>query len=302
MTLLELRGVSKGFPGSAGPTSVLSDVNLAIEEGEFVAVLGFSGSGKTTLVSLLAGLLAPDKGVITMRGKRIVGSGPERGVVFQNYSLLPWLSAFDNVALAVDRVFPEWPAEKRRAHVLRHLEMVNLAHAAEKRPKELSGGMRQRVAVARALAMSPEVLLLDEPLSALDALTRASLQVELERIWSKEKKTVLMVTNDVDEGLLLADRIVPLTPGPGATFGPSFEIDIPRPRDRRALNHDETFKRLRNDVIRYLTDVRDRKRAPEPPVVIEREDERGTPLPSALVDVASSPTQLPIAPMKGQHA
>jgi nitrate/nitrite transport system ATP-binding protein len=259
MSFLELRKVTKSFPSAGGAQSVLADVNLSIEEREFVAILGFSGSGKTTLISLIAGLLRPDSGRITLRGRPIVGSGPERGVVFQNYSLLPWLTAYENIALAVDRVFSDWTLAKRKEHVIRHLEMVNLGHALDKKPGELSGGMRQRVAVARALAMNPEVLLLDEPLSALDALTRSSLQSELERICEKEKKTVVMVTNDVDEGLLLADRIVPLTPGPGATFGPSFEVAIPRPRDRRELNHDPSFKRLRNDVIRYLTELRQGK-------------------------------------------
>lgn len=257
MTFLELSNVRKGYASARGTTQVLHDVSLDIEEHEFVAVLGFSGSGKTTLISLIAGLTQPDSGRIRMRGQPIRGPGPDRGVVFQNYSLLPWLTAYENVLLAVDRVFSDWSKERRGAHALRYMEMVNLGHALDKKPSELSGGMRQRVSVARALAMDPQVLLLDEPLSALDALTRASLQGELERIWSQEKKTVLLITNDVDEGLLLADRIVPLTPGPAATFGPSFEIRIPRPRDRRALNHDPEFKRLRNKVIRYLVQVRE---------------------------------------------
>ena len=256
MALLELHHVSKGFGSGKARHRVLEDANLSIEEHEFVCVLGFSGSGKTTLISLLAGLLEPDAGRITLRGEPVRGPGPERGVVFQNYSLLPWLTTYENVALAVDRVFPNWTAAQRREHVAQHLELVNLGHAQRKKPKELSGGMRQRVSVARALAMNPEVLLLDEPLSALDALTRTSLQQELERIWTREKKTVVMVTNDVDEALLLADRVVPLTPGPGATFGPSFRVALPRPRDRRALNHHDDFKQLRNEVIRYLTDVR----------------------------------------------
>jgi nitrate/nitrite transport system ATP-binding protein len=256
MSFLELRNVSKGYRSAKGNTRVLADVSLEIREREFVAILGFSGSGKTTLISLIAGLLAPDSGRVLLRGQPILGPSPERGVVFQNYSLLPWLSTFENVALAVDRVFHDWSKKKRRAHVIRHLEMVNLGHALHKKPRELSGGMRQRVAVARALAMNPEVLLLDEPLSALDALTRASLQTEIERIWQQEKKTIIMITNDVDEGLLLADRIVPLTPGPEATFGPSFEVGIARPRERRTLNHDPEFKRIRNEVIRYLSDVR----------------------------------------------
>jgi nitrate/nitrite transport system ATP-binding protein len=264
MSFLTLSHVSKSFPSGRGRQRVLHDVSLEIAEREFVAVLGFSGSGKTTLVSLLAGLTAPDSGRVTMRGKPISGPSPERGVVFQNYSLLPWLSSLENVLLAVDRVYASWPAKKRREHAIRHLEMVNLGHALAKKPGELSGGMRQRVAVARALAMNPEVLLMDEPLSALDALTRASLQREIENIWSREKKTVVLITNDVDEGLLLADRIVPLTPGPDATIGPSFVVPIPRPRDRRALNHDPDFKRIRNDVIRYLSDVRAQRRSSEP--------------------------------------
>jgi nitrate/nitrite transport system ATP-binding protein len=260
MALIELRNVEKSY----GSTHVLTGINLEIQEGEFVAVLGFSGSGKTTLISLLAGLTRADSGEVTMQGKPIVAPGPERGVVFQNYSLLPWLSTYDNVELAVSSVRPDWTSEQKREHVVRYLEMVNLGHALGKRPSELSGGMRQRVAVARALAMNPDVLLLDEPLSALDALTRASLQDELVRIWGKEKKTVVLITNDVDEGLLLADRIVPLTPGPGATLGPSFPVHIPRPRDRRALNHDPEFKRLRNEVIRYLSNVRAERQSESP--------------------------------------
>jgi nitrate/nitrite transport system ATP-binding protein len=301
MTFLELKNVSKSYPSAAGAACVLSNVNLDIREREFVCVLGFSGSGKTTLISLIAGLTSPDAGVITMRGRPIVGPGPDRGVVFQNYSLLPWLTAYENIALAVERVFGAWTAAKRRDHVIRHLEMVNLGHAIDKKPKELSGGMRQRVAVARALAMNPEVLLLDEPLSALDALTRSSLQSEIERIWSQERKTVVMITNDVDEGLLLADRIVPLTPGPGATFGPSFEVGIARPRDRRELNHDATFKRLRNEVIRYLTDVRKQdprsgeRVRPAPDVAPQPHADASSPDPS-------SPGALLPASMKGLHA
>ncbi len=260
MALIELRNVEKSY----GSTSVLTQLDLQIHEGEFVAILGFSGSGKTTLISLLAGLTHADRGEVTMAGKPILAPSPERGVVFQNYSLLPWLSTYENVELAVSSVRPTWTTEQKREHVVRYLEMVNLGHALSKRPSELSGGMRQRVAVARALAMNPDVLLLDEPLSALDALTRASLQDELVRIWEKEKKTVVLITNDVDEGLLLADRIVPLTPGPGATLGPSFPVNIPRPRDRRAMNHEPEFKKLRNQVIRYLSDVRAERQSESP--------------------------------------
>jgi nitrate/nitrite transport system ATP-binding protein len=263
MSILELHNVSKGYARGRRATRVLKNISLSIEENEFVAILGFSGSGKTTLISLIGGLIQPDAGRITMKGQQIKGPGRERGLVFQNYSLLPWLSAYENVALAVDQVYPDWTAKERQEHVQRYLELVNLGHAQDKKPAELSGGMRQRVSVARALAMNPEVLLLDEPLSALDALTRASLQTEIDRIRGIEKKTIVLITNDVDEGLLLADRIIPLTPGPDATLGPSFEVTLPRPRERKALNHDPEFKRIRNEVIRYLGQVRSgRPRAP----------------------------------------
>ena len=250
--LVELRGVSKSYGSGSSATSVLKDINLTIREGEFVAIVGFSGSGKTTLISLIAGLIAPDGGAVLFRGQPVKGPGPERGVVFQSYSLMPWMTVRQNVALAVDQIFADQPAAERKARVEKYVDMVNLTSALEKRPAELSGGMRQRVSVARALAGSPEVMLLDEPLSALDALTRANLQDEIIEIWNKDKKTVVLITNDVDEGIIMADRIIPLNPGPGATFGPEFIVDLPRPRDRRAMNHDEGFKRIRKDVTQYL--------------------------------------------------
>lgn len=244
--------MSKGYGRGVHATPVLRDINLRIEEGEFVAIVGFSGSGKSTLISLIAGLIAPDSGEVLLNGKAVTGPGPDRGVVFQNYSLMPWMTVRQNIALAVDQIFRGAPANARAARVDKYIEMVNLTPAVEKRPAELSGGMRQRVSVARALACSPEILLLDEPLSALDALTRANLQDEIIEIWDKEKKTVVLITNDVDEGLIMADRIIPLNPGPGATFGPEFRVTLPRPRDRRAINHDEEFKRLRREVTHYL--------------------------------------------------
>jgi nitrate/nitrite transport system ATP-binding protein len=231
---------------------VLHDINLRIAEGEFVAIVGYSGSGKTTLMSLMAGLIRPDSGTITARGEEVTEPGPDRAIVFQNYSLLPWLTVKGNIALAVDEVFGAWPAEERRRHVEKYIAMVNLTSARDKRPCELSGGMRQRVSVARALAMNPRILFLDEPLGALDALTRAVLQSEIARIWSEEKKTVVLVTNDVDEGILLADRIIPLSAGPNATLGPEVPVDIERPRDRKALNHDPRFKEIRKAVLDYL--------------------------------------------------
>jgi len=249
---LELSGVGTGYGKGDARSEVLADIDLSVERGELVCIVGYSGAGKTTLVSLMAGLTAPDRGTIKLGGKLISGPGADRGVVFQNYSLLPWLTAYENVHLGVDQRFADWPREKKREHAEKHLALVNLAAARDKRPSELSGGMRQRVALARALAADPEVLLMDEPLSALDALTRATLQDEIARIWEQSKKTVVLITNDVDEALLLADRIVPLSVGPAATFGPPIAVPIPRPHDRKTMNHDDRFKAVRNQVIEYL--------------------------------------------------
>ncbi|QCG94227.1 ATP-binding cassette domain-containing protein [Azospirillum sp. TSA2s] len=251
MAILDLKGVSKSYGGN----TVLHNIDLSIEEGEFVAIVGFSGSGKSTLINLIAGLAMADAGEVLYRGKPVTGPGPERGLVFQSYSLMPWLSVKENVALAVDAVHKAKGGAERGVLTRRAVETVGLGHATDRRPKELSGGMRQRVGFARALAMSPEMLLLDEPLSALDALTRAKLQDEIEAIWRKDRKTVILITNDVDEAILLADRIIPLTPGPNATLGPAFTVDLPRPRDRTAVNHDEDFKRLRAEVTAYLMEV-----------------------------------------------
>lgn len=254
----EMSGVSKSFGDEGSRTEVLSRVDLDIAEGEFVAIVGFSGSGKTTLVSLMAGLLEADEGAIRLMGRDIEGPGPDRGVVFQNYSLLPWLTVRENVLLAIDEVFADQPKQDRMDRVETYIDLVGLTPALEKRPSELSGGMRQRVAVARALAMEPRILLMDEPLGALDALTRATLQDEIEKIWSRDRKTVLMITNSVDEAVLLADRIIPLNPGPRATLGPAFLVDLPRPRERKALNHDPAFRQLRNQISQYLVDIRSR--------------------------------------------
>ncbi len=252
---LELSSLSKSYGTGSHVTPVLKDINLSIREGEFVAIVGFSGSGKTTLISLIAGLIQADAGSVLLHGKPVTGPGPDRGVVFQSYSLMPWMTVRQNVALAVDQVFKDASKAERAARVEKYVEMVNLTPAMDKRPAELSGGMRQRVSVARALAASPEILLLDEPLSALDALTRANLQDEIIRIWSQEKKTVVLITNDVDEGIIMADRIIPLNPGPGATFGPEFVVDLPRPRDRTQMNHSPAFKRIRKQVTEYLMQV-----------------------------------------------
>ncbi len=252
MPFLELNNVSKGFGPRGHRTEVLRDINLKMERGQFVAIVGYSGAGKTTLISMIAGLIRPDRGNITLNDLEVTAPGPDRGIVFQNYSLLPWLTVSENICLAVDQVFPNWAAAKKQQHVEKYIAMVNLTPAREKKPGELSGGMRQRVSVARALAIDPQILLLDEPFSALDALTRATLQDEVGRIWQQDRKTVVLITNDVDEGILLADRIIPLTAGPDATLGPEFVIDIDRPRDRKALNHDPRYKAIRRQITDYL--------------------------------------------------
>lgn len=260
MPYLELKNVSKGFGPRGARTEVLHDINLEVEAGEFVAIIGYSGAGKTTLMSLILGLQFPDEGTAMLKGQPITGPGPDRGIVFQNYSLLPWLTVYENVALAVDELFPQWTPAQRNAHIKKQIAMVNLTPATNKVPSELSGGMRQRVSVARALAMQPEILLLDEPLSALDALTRANLQDEINRICQEERKTVILITNDPDEAILLADRVIPLTAGPRATLGPSIPVMIPRPRSRLALNNHYDFKQTRAEIIDYLLKATDRRK------------------------------------------
>ncbi len=252
---LELINVSKGFGEGKSRTDVLDNINLKINVGEIVAIVGFTGSGKTTLVKLMAGLLVPDRGNVFFKGEVVNGPGKERGVVFQNYSLLPWFTVFQNVMLAVNEVYPQWSKEQRCDHAKKYIEMVNLGSALNKRPAELSGGMRQRVSVARALSMNPEMLLLDEPLSALDAITRGILQQEIVNILGNDKTTALLITNDVDEGILMADRIIPLNPGLKATLGPEFKINIERPRDKTALNDNANFIKVRNEIIEYLMDM-----------------------------------------------
>ena len=260
MPLLQLNNVSKGFGADNTRSEILSNINLSVEEGEFIAIIGYSGTGKTTLMNMISGLAKPDQGEVLLDGKPITGPGPDRALVFQNYSLLPWLTVHENIALAVDEVFKDWTKDQRKAHIEKHIAMVKLSHAAHKFPKELSGGMRQRVSVARALAMDSKVLLLDEPLSALDALTRATLQDDISDIWQRQRKTVIWITNDPDEALLLADRVIPLLPSSPATLGESMTVSLDRPRDRKAINHDPKFKALRNQLITTLLDAKGKNR------------------------------------------
>src|SRR5918999_4026412 len=258
MAFLEIRNLRKSFnvkgkSKSGSAVTVLRDINLAIEEREFVCIVGRSGAGKTTLMSLIAGLLEPDHGEILLEGKPINGPGPERGIVFQNDSLLPWMTVFDNVYLAVDAVVPNSSIEEKYQRARHYIELVNLSAASSKIPRELSGGMRQRVAVARGLAMDPKVLLMDEPFSALDALTRSSLQEELARIWMETQKTVVMITNDIDEAILLSDSIYTLTSGPGATLGTAVRVETPHPRSHVQLIREPSYQRVRRETIALLT-------------------------------------------------
>lgn len=255
MAYLELNNVTKTYGSGNNVSEVLDNINLHIEEGEFVAIVGFTGSGKTTLVNLINGLQKPTTGEVLFKGKPVVDTSHERGVIFQNYSLLPWLTVYQNIEMAVREAFPKESKKYRDELIKEYVEMVSLTHAIHKRPKELSGGMRQRVSVARALAMDPEMIIMDEPLGALDALTRGNLQDEILNIWNKNKRTALLITNDVDEGIYMADRIIPLRPGPNATLGPEFKIDIERPRDKTALNDNPEYKKTRNDIIEYLMDI-----------------------------------------------
>lgn len=251
--ILELSAVSKSFGRPHERTTVLQDVNLSVEEGDFVSIIGYSGSGKSTLINLIAGLLKPCTGSARMDGEFITGPGPERGIVFQNYSLLPWLTVTENVRLAVDQLFPDLSDKERKDRTAEYVHMVKLTPASGKYPKELSGGMRQRVSVARTLAATPRILLLDEPLSALDALTRATLQDEIAEIWQKNRTTVVWITNDPDEAILVADRVIPLLPGrEGSTLGQELAVDFERPRDRRELLKNPAFKDLKIGLINTL--------------------------------------------------
>jgi len=250
---IDIQRVAQTFKTAKGAFPALKDIDLGIAQGEFVALIGHSGCGKSTLLNLIAGLAAPTSGVLLCANKEIKGPGPERAVVFQNHSLLPWLTCEGNIHLAVERVFGARESKAQlRQRTEAALALVGLAHAAHKRPGEISGGMKQRVGIARALSMEPQVLLMDEPFGALDALTRAKLQDELLDIVARTRSTVVMVTHDVDEAVLLSDKIVMLTNGPGATIGEVLHVDLPRPRERLALAEDARYAHCRKAVIDFL--------------------------------------------------
>ena len=252
-TLLNISHIDMEFPTPKGPFTALKDVDLQIARGEFVSLIGHSGCGKSTVLNCVAGLNCATKGGVLLNGKEVTSPGPERAVVFQNHSLLPWLTAFQNVELAVNQVFGRSKSRAEKKEWIEHnLRLVHMDHAMHKRPDEISGGMKQRVGIARALSMHPEVLLMDEPFGALDALTRAHMQDSLMEIQAELNNTVIMITHDVDEAVLLSDRIVMMTNGPSATIGEILEVDLERPRDRLALSEDAHYNHLRGAVLKFL--------------------------------------------------
>lgn len=249
---LEIDHVSKVYTTPQGDYTVLEGVNLLVKEGEFICVIGHSGCGKTTLLNMVSGFAHPTTGEVRLKGEAISQPGPDRMVVFQNYSLLPWKTAFENIYIAVNAVYPEKSKQEKTEIVQEHLAMVGLEEAAHKKPGQLSGGMKQRVSIARALAICPEVLVLDEPFGALDAITREELQDELLKIWEKHRATVMMITHDIDEALFLADRIVMMTNGPAATIGEIMEVPFPHPRDRSQMMENPKYYTLRNRALDFL--------------------------------------------------
>ena len=251
-SFLVLDNVTKIYPTQSGPNVVIKDINLTVNEGEFICVIGHSGCGKSTLLNTISGFAVPEAGEVRLRGNRITEPGPDRMVVFQNYSLMPWLTTYDNVYLAIDSVHPNKSRAEKDAIVQEHLTMVGLGDATEKKPPQLSGGMRQRVAIARAFCLRPEILILDEPFGALDAITKEEMQEELAKIFTDHRCTVLMVTHDIDECLFLADRLVMMTNGPAAGIGEVLEIPFPRPRDRDRIMEDPEYYKLRNYALDFL--------------------------------------------------
>jgi len=253
MSYLSIEHLDMSFVRGKLASQVLKDINLGVEQGEFISIIGHSGCGKSTVLNIVAGLLDPSLGGVILDGKEVRGPGPDRSMVFQNHSLLPWLTVYENVAVAVNKLFKRSMSRSERREWIEHnLRLVNMDHALHKYPQEISGGMKQRVGIARALAMKPKVLLLDEPFGALDALTRAHLQDEVMKIQKDLGNTMLMITHDVDEAVLLSDRIVMMTNGPSATIGEILHVDLPRPRDRIALADDARYNHYRAQVLSFL--------------------------------------------------
>jgi bicarbonate transport system ATP-binding protein len=250
--LLRFEQLSKVYATPRGPYPVLENINLEVAQGEFVCVIGHSGCGKSTLLNMVSGFATPSSGQVLLEGKPITKPGPDRMVVFQGYALLPWMTAYQNVHLAIDSVHPNLPEAQKREIALEHLAMVGLTEAADKKITQISGGMKQRVAIARALSIRPEVLILDEPFGALDAITKEELQEELLNIWNTQKCTVLMITHDIDEALFLADRLVMMTNGPAAGIGEVLSIDFPRPRSREEIMENPRYYELRNSALDFL--------------------------------------------------
>jgi nitrate/nitrite transport system ATP-binding protein len=250
---LSLSRVDMVFGSGPGANPVLDGIDLTVQRGEFISLIGHSGCGKSTVLNIVAGLLRATSGGVILDSREVNAPGPDRAVVFQNHSLLPWLTVYQNVGIAVDKIFrSSKSAAERHEWVLHNLEMVNMSHALNRLPSEISGGMKQRVGIARALAMEPKVLLLDEPFGALDALTRAHLQDEVIRIQSELGNTVLMITHDVDEAVLLSDRVVMMTNGPSATIGQILPVDLPRPRNRIELAENKTYNHCRQEILSFL--------------------------------------------------
>jgi nitrate ABC transporter ATP-binding subunit len=249
---LSIDNVTKIYPTEDGPYTVLDGIDLQVYEGEFVCLIGHSGCGKSTLLNMVSGFNTPTTGSVTLQNRQITEPGPDRMMVFQNYCLLPWLTAYENIYLAVDSVKPYAPEAEKKAVVREHLNMVGLAEAADKKPGQLSGGMKQRVAIARALSIQPQILILDEPFGALDAITKEELQDELLEIWREHRVTVLMITHDIDEALYLADRLVMMTNGPAAKIGEVLDIPFDRPRNREKIMESSTYVELRNYALDFL--------------------------------------------------
>ncbi|MBL3526232.1 MAG: ABC transporter ATP-binding protein [gamma proteobacterium endosymbiont of Lamellibrachia anaximandri] len=250
---LNIDHISITFPTDKGPLNVLNDVNLKVEKGQFISLIGHSGCGKSTVMNIVAGLLNATEGGVILEEKEVTEPGPDRAVVFQHHSLMPWLSVYDNVRLAVDQVFKKTKSKSERDEWTRHnLELVHMSHALERKPDEISGGMKQRVGIARALSMEPKVLLMDEPFGALDSLTRTHMQDSLMEIQARLNNTVIMITHDVDEAVLLSDRIIMMSNGPSATIGDILDIELPRPRNRLALAEDPQYNHYRAEVVKFL--------------------------------------------------